>query len=92
VLPENGFSMKKLMDGNLVDPQGKKLASIDNVSLRDGRANLVIASYNSFLGMGGDKIALNFKPQDLVKDKDNVDLKLTADEAQQLTSFKSINK
>lgn len=93
VLPQDGFSMKKLMDGNLLDAQGKKVAAIDNVSLRDGRANLVIASYNRFLGLGGDKVALDFKPKELVKDaKNNVNLQLSQDEVQKFESFKATNK
>jgi sporulation protein YlmC with PRC-barrel domain len=93
VLPPNGFSMKKIMDGNLLDPAGKKLAAIDNVTLRNGRANLIIAAFHRFLGMGGDKIALDFKASELVKDrKNNVDLKLDADQARDFETFKANNK
>lgn len=87
VIPENGYSVKKILDGNLVDEAGKKLAAIDNVSLRDGRANLVIAAYDQTLGMGGDKVALNFDATRLVRDKDDVNLKLNADQADQFKSF-----
>ncbi len=93
VLPSNGFSLKKIMDGSLLDPSGKKLAAIDNVTLRNGRANLIIASYNRFLGMGGDKVALDFNASELIKDRrNNVDLKLNGDQARTFETFKAGNK
>jgi sporulation protein YlmC with PRC-barrel domain len=93
-IPEHGYSVKKILSGDLVDPAGKKIASIDNVTLRDGRANLVIAAYNQILGLGGDKVALAFDAAELVPDKDddNVNLKLSDAQARKLESFKSTNK
>jgi len=87
VIPANGYSVKKILDGNLVDQNGKKLAAIDNVSLRDGRAQLVIAAYDQTLGMGGDKVALNFDATRLVRDQDNVDLKLNAAQSAEFKTF-----
>ena len=92
ILPDSAFSLKKLMKGSLLDTSGKKIAAIDNISLRDGRANLIVASYNRFLGMGGDKVALDFNPAQLTRDKDDVNLQLTADEASKLENFKASNK
>lgn len=93
VLPENGVSLKKLMDGNLIDPNGKKVAAIDNITLRNGKVNLIIASYNRFLGMGGDKVALDFQPGELVRDRhNNVDLKLTGDQVRDFQTFRKNNK
>lgn len=93
VIPDNGYSVKKLMDGNLLDGAGKKVAAIDNISLRDGRANLVIASYNAVLGMGGDKVALDLNPKELARDdKDNVNLKLSDDEVRKFEALKVENK
>jgi sporulation protein YlmC with PRC-barrel domain len=93
-IPEHGYSVKKILSGDLVDPSGKKIAAIDNVTLRDGRANLVIAAYNQILGLGGDKVALNFDATELVRDSDddNVDLKLSDAQARKLETFKSEHK
>ncbi len=92
LIPDNGYSAKKILDGNLVDENGKKLAAIDNLSMRDGRAKLVIAAYDQVLGMGGDKVALNFDATRLVRDKDNVDLKLNQSQAAEFKNFEKTTK
>ena len=86
------YSVKKILQGSLIDANGKKIASIDNVTLRDGRANLVIAAYNQILGMGGDKVALDFDATQLVHDKDDVNLKLSEAQARKFETFKANNK
>ena len=92
LIPDNGYSAKKILDGNLVDENGKKLAAIDNLSMQGGRAKLVIAAYDQVLGMGGDKVALNFDATRLVRDKDNVDLKLNQSQAAEFKNFEKTTK
>lgn len=91
-LPEQGYSVRKILSGDIVDPSGKKVAAIDNVTLRNGRANLVIAAYNQILGMGGEKVAIDFVATELVRDSDNVNLKLSDAQARKLETFKTGNK
>ncbi|MEZ0223966.1 MAG: PRC-barrel domain-containing protein [Alphaproteobacteria bacterium] len=91
-IPDHGYSVKKILSGDLVDPSGKKVAAIDNVTLRDGRANLVIAAYNQILGLGGDKVAIDFDATELVQDKDNLNLKLSDAQARKFETFKAENK
>jgi sporulation protein YlmC with PRC-barrel domain len=89
-MPDRGYSIKKILAGDLVDPSGKKLAAIDNLTLKDGRAKLVIASYNQILNMGGDKVAIDLDSAQLVagKDKDDeVDVKLSDAQARKLSEF-----
>ncbi|MBI1216216.1 MAG: hypothetical protein GC185_10425 [Alphaproteobacteria bacterium] len=82
-LPAGGYSLAKLMEGAVLDDSGRKLANIDNVSLRSGRADLVIASYGQVLSMGGDKVAINFDTSQIVRDKDSLSMKLTTAQTQQ---------
>jgi sporulation protein YlmC with PRC-barrel domain len=90
VIPKDGFSVNKLLDGEIVGSTGKKLAHIDNVSFRGGKANMVFATHSQLLHMGGDKVAINFDAARLTQDKDhdNVNLKLSAAETRQFENFK----
>lgn len=92
MIPANGYSVKGLLDGNIVDPAGKKLASIDNVSLKGGKADLVIAGYGKVLAMGGDKVAVDFDSGRLVRDGDNVNLKLSQNQTAKFNTFKETHK
>lgn len=92
MIPANGYSVKGLLDGNIVDPAGKKLASIDNLSLKGGKADLIIAGYGKVLAMGGDKVAVDFDSGRLVRDGDNVNLKLSQNQTAKFNSFKETHK
>ena len=67
VIPENGFSVARLLKGKLLGSDNQDLASIDNISFRNGRAALVIAAYNQVLNMGGEQVAIDFKPSSFVR-------------------------
>ena len=88
VIPANGYSISKLLDGNLVDPQGNELASVDNIILRNGHAGHVVVGFGDTLGMGGEKLALNYDDVDVVSFEDHVNLQLSANEAQQFNKIK----
>ncbi|HYD18608.1 MAG TPA: PRC-barrel domain-containing protein [Patescibacteria group bacterium] len=92
VIPANGYSVKGLLDGNIVDAQGEKLATIDNVSLKAGKADMIIASYGKVLAMGGDKVALDFDTGRLVRDGKNVDLKLSQNQTAKFNTYKDNHK
>jgi uncharacterized protein YrrD len=82
-LPAGGYSVAKLMNGEVLDAAGEKLANIDNLSFRNGRADLVIASYGQVLSMGGDKVAINFDTAQLVRTNDDVSMKLSTAQTRQ---------
>jgi sporulation protein YlmC with PRC-barrel domain len=89
IMPANSYSVQALLDGNLVDPEGKRVADIDNVAFRNGRAALVMAGYNQILNMGGDMAAVELIPQGLTRKAGSVDVRLTA---QQAAEFRNLKK
>lgn len=90
VIPANGYSVANLLDGNLLGANDKKLASIDNISFKGNKADLVFATHSQILNMGGDKVAINFDSTNLTQDKDHkdVNLKLTPAQTRQFENFK----
>lgn len=90
VIPANGYSVANLLDGNLLGANGKKLATIDNLTFKGDKADLVIATHSQILHMGGEKVAIGFDGPKLTQDKDHkdVNLKLSAAQTRQFENFK----
>jgi sporulation protein YlmC with PRC-barrel domain len=89
-MPENGYSVANLLKGKILGSDGAKLANIDNLSLKDGRAWLVIAAYNQIFGMGGKKAAVAFKTASFEREDDQVNLKLSAAETTKFRNYKQM--
>lgn len=89
VIPSNGYSAAELLDGKLVDPQGEKLAEIDNLVLRNGQASQIIVGYNQMLGMGGKQAALPFQEAELSRHQDSMNFKLSANETRDFKAYKN---
>jgi len=76
LIPAGGISVAQLLDGNLHDAAGKEIASIEDVTFKAGKADMILTDP----GMGEKTVALGFKNATFAKngDKDVVDLKLDA--------------
>ncbi len=88
-IPAGGYSVDKLLSANVVDAQGKKVASVDNITFRNGKADALVIGYDKTLGMGGKKAALSFANVKLnAKGNGNAEFQLSAAQAAQLESMK----
>jgi len=88
IIPAGSVSVNALLDGNVVDNNGKKVADVENVYFRDADVSQVIVGFNKKLGMGGDLAALDYDALQMVKKNKDVDFKLTSNQAAQFKSFK----
>lgn len=70
------ISAKAMLDGELLNEQGKEVGSIENITLTGNKANQVVVAYNTTLGMGGDKIAVPYDQLQRVGNASEVDFKL----------------
>lgn len=59
-IPAGYLSAKAMLAGHLFDGRGTQIGTIQNISLSGGRANQVIVSYNTTLGMGGNLLAIPY--------------------------------
>ena len=92
LMPASGISIARLLDGNLQGADGQKVADIEDVTFKAGKADMVITSAGEVLEMGGKKIALGFDTADIARDKEDINLKLDAQKTarfQQLEQSKS---
>ncbi|MGZ9097059.1 MAG: PRC-barrel domain-containing protein [Micavibrio sp.] len=88
-IPENGYSVEKLMDAEILGPDNTSVGSVDNIIFRAGRADTVIVGFDKTLNMGGKKAALSFQDLQLVKKNEtDVNFQLTASQAAKFETFK----
>jgi sporulation protein YlmC with PRC-barrel domain len=92
-VPAGQYSVSKLMDADVLGPDGKKVADVDTLAFEDDDAEYVIVTFNTVLGMGGDKAALNMDALDIITDQNgDYDFKLNQKQTAQFESYKDTKK
>jgi len=88
VIPPDSTSVKDLLDGEVYDNADKKVASVDNLSIVDGKADRVIIGYGKVLGMGGDLAAVDYSGLTLLKQAGETDVKMSLSASRQFADFR----
>jgi hypothetical protein len=88
MIPDNGYSIVRLLDGKLVNQNKEAVADIDNISFKNGKANHVIVSFNKTIGLGGENIALSYSDAAVIRDGQKVDLQLNAEKTLRFEAYK----
>lgn len=88
VMSDSGYSVNKLLDGQVVDQEGKTVAQIDDIHFEGNDAAHLIVAFNEILGFGGKEAALNYNAGNLVKNGDTYNVKLSAQEAEVFNKYK----
>ena len=90
MIPENGISVTKVMDGHIKDPDNKNVADIDNVTLVNGRIEYLVVSFNKVLEMGGDTAVMKFDNLQAMAIDDNkeINFQLSGQQAADFELFK----
>ncbi len=89
VMPQDSHSMIKLLEGHLVNAKGEKLADIDDISFKNGKADQLVLGFDKTLGLGGEKAALAYGDVLLSKNGETYDFKISASQAAQFEAFKN---
>lgn len=88
-IPSGGYSIEKLMKANIVNAMGAKVASVDNITFRNGQVDALVVGFDKTLGMGGNMAALSFSEVRLVnKGSGDAEFQLTAAQSAQFETFK----
>lgn len=88
MIPQNGYSVARLMDAKLMDGKGEHIADIDNISFSNGEADKLIVGFNKILGLGGKQAALDFGNVDKVKNDNEIDFRLSTNQSVQFENYK----
>lgn len=89
VIPTGGYSVKRLMDADIMNNRGEDVADLDDIVISNGKAERLIISFNEVLGLGGNKAAMDFGSVQMVRDGDDIDLKLSAKQTGALEAYKT---
>lgn len=89
VIPAGSISANELLDGDVLDNEGKKVASIENIHLRGNDVSQIIVGFDKTLGMGGDLAALDYDELRMIRKDKGLDFKLTANQSAQFKNFKA---
>lgn len=90
-MPANGYSVKNLLETDVMGPDNKEVGSVDNIIFREGRADAVIVGFDKILNMGGKKAALPFRELQLMRsseDPKEAHFQLTAAQTAKFETFK----
>jgi len=90
--PADQYSVKKIIDAKVVDPDGKNVADVDTVAFEGDDADYLIVTFNKILGMGGDKAALNLDALDLVNKDGKYTFQLNTQQTAQFENYKEDTK
>ncbi len=86
--PADQYSVNKIIDANVVDPEGKKVAKVDTLAFEDDDADYLIVTFNKILGVGGDKAALSLKALDLAEKDGKITFQLNTQQTAQFENYK----
>lgn len=67
IMPDNAYSVEKLLDAQLVNAKNEKMGEIDDITFKDGRASQLIVGFDKILGFGGEEVSLAYDNAKLVK-------------------------
>ncbi len=88
VIPDNGYSVAKLLDGKLLNQKKEPVADIENISFKDGKANQIIVGFDKMLGMGGEKAALSYSDAAIIRDGEKLNFQLSTKKTAQFEAYK----
>jgi sporulation protein YlmC with PRC-barrel domain len=88
VVPANGISVARLLEGQVLNQKKENVAEIDNISFSNGEASQIIIGFDKTLGLGGEKAAMSFEGSRIVREKNDLDVQLTASQTANFENFK----
>lgn len=87
-VPQGGYSVEKILKGDVLDNNDKKVGVIEDVYFKSGEADQIIIGFDKVLGMGGNKVAANYDPANIVFGGDTLHIVLTSKQSVALSRYK----
>lgn len=89
VIPAGSVSTNMLLEGDVLNSKGEKVASIDNVYFRYADVTQIIVGFHKTMGKGGDFASLDYDDMRMIKKDGGLDFKLTAKQSAHFKNFKA---
>lgn len=90
VMPEDGFSTARLLKGRLINQEKEAIADVENITMKNGYATMLIVGFDKTMGFGGTLAAIAFEEVTLLRYGNSLDFQLTADKAVQFEAYKKM--
>jgi len=88
VIPSNGLSVSKLLQGRLLDQNKESMADIENILFKNGMASQIIVGFDKMLGFGGEKAVFSFHDVTIIHDDEKLDFQMSKDKSAQFETYK----
>lgn len=88
VIPGNAYSTTNLLGAEIYNADGKDVAEIEDITFANGHAQKIVLSYDEFLGMGGKEATMRFEDANIVRQDDDLSIKLSAAGSAAFKDFK----
>lgn len=88
IIPDNGYSVSRLLRGRLLDQNKEPVADIENILFKNGMASHLIVGFDKTLGFGGDKAALSFNDATIIRRGNALDFQLSTNKVTQFETYK----
>lgn len=90
IIPAGSYSVSELLDADLRDSRGNKVADVENLVFNKGRADRLLVSFDKTMGMGGTLASLNFRNLNVISEDGGKDVKIrmTATQSEQFENLK----
>ncbi len=87
IIPTGSISVNALLKGDVLDNNGNKIASVENIYLRDADVSQIIVGFDKKLGLGGSLAALDYDDLQMVRNHKELDFELTPAQTARFESF-----
>lgn len=87
-----GQSVKKILEGNLIDDRDNAVGEVDNIALKNGAATHLIIGHDKNLGIGGENAAFVYDSLKVRPNGDKVDFKLNAQQSARFEHYRNATK
>lgn len=88
-LAPGSISLAKVLDAQLLNEKNEPIAQVDNVSIKNGQMDQLIVAFDRVLGLGGHKAAFQYKEARMVRDGQDIDFQLSANQSSQFEAYKN---
>lgn len=89
IIPADGISLREALDGDLVDAQNNKLATVSDIVMKDGEAESLIVTFDKTLGLGGEDAALEMDDTTPLRADGKVNFQLSQKQAVAFENYKA---
>lgn len=87
VIPNNGYSVTKILDGKIVNQKNEFIADIENISFENNEFSQIIVGFDKMFGMGGEKAALSYGDTKITRNDERLNFQLSIDKAEQFETY-----